>query len=941
MKDRSSNRPWARLSARIIRIAGCLLVWAVLASVVDATPANKAAFESHFGAFLKPALDRCVTCHLPSDNKAPETLEEFPHNPFGVRLRQVAEEMKPGGAKTDIPARLRFVAREDSDGDGVENEVEILLGHNPGDAKDRPSRSELREIGAVRRAFGKELASSPWEPFQPVLRPPLPAVKTRAWSRNPIDRFISARHAERGLKPRPEAASEILLRRVYLDVIGLSPTVEEQRQFARDPSPDAYEKVVERLLEDPRYGERWGRHWMDVWRYSDWAGWTDGGQVRDSKPHIWRWRDWIVESLNADKGYDQMILEMLAADELAPEDTNTLRATGFLVRNYKMLSREQWMEDTVKHTSQAFLGLTVGCAKCHDHRYDPISQNEYYQLRAIFEPHQVRTDRVPGQLDVLKDGLVRVFDADPGGLTYFFPRGDERKPDTNRVVQPAALKILGGHFEFKSVPLPSLAAFPDKRDFVRRDLIAAAEAAVAEARAAVEKSKLEKEPGVGKLAELPMRLEIAEAKLASLRAVIRTEELDGERDSEEWKKAAEVVSGAQRALALSEARLKQHQARVAEVESEKKADLARTALGTMPLEDGAEGARAEAAPKLKEALEKAEKELETARQKTAEAEKTLAMARTEAEAPPTTAFQPRAIEAFPAVSTGRRLGFARWLVRPDNPLTARVAVNHIWLRHFGVGLVPTPADFGRNGRRPTHPELLDWLAAELMARNWSMKSIHRLILTSQTYRMASTGERVGLRIDPDNLWLWRMPSRRLEAEAVRDNILHVSGALDPAMGGPEIDHRKGLASRRRSIYFRIAAEKEVEFLKIFDSPSVTECYERRPSVMPQQALALSNSELTLNQARSLARELTLQTGTDRARFVELAYRRILAREPAPEEIRLCSEFLESPRKGADLRSVEAPGVAAEGTKPGDDAARKARENLVLVLFNHNDFVTVR
>src|SRR5262249_29532810 len=198
-----------------------------------------------------------------------------------------------------------------------------------------------------------------WEPFQPVRRPAVPKVDNASWVRNPVDAFLAAEQQNHHLRPRPEASKEILLRRVYLDLIGLSPTPQEQRAFLADTSSDAYERTVDRLLTDARYGERWGRHWMDVWRYSDWAGWTDGGQIRDSKPHIWRWRDWIVESLNQDKPYDRMILEMLAADELTPEDTNALRATGFLVRNYKMLSREQWLEDTIKHTAQAFLGLTL------------------------------------------------------------------------------------------------------------------------------------------------------------------------------------------------------------------------------------------------------------------------------------------------------------------------------------------------------------------------------------------------------------------------------------------------------------------------------------------------------------------------------------------------------------------------------------------------------
>src|SRR5688572_14470925 len=200
---------------------------------------------------------------------------------------------------------------------------------------------------------------------------------------------------------------------------------------------------------------------MDIWRYSDWAGWSGGNQIRDSKPHIWRWRDWIIESLNKDKGYNQMVLEMLAADEISPTDTNALRATGFLVRNYKMLSREQWLEDTVKHTSQAFLGVTVGCAKCHDHMTDPIAQTEYYQMRAIFEPHQVRTDRVPGELDRLKNGLVRTYNVETVPPTYFFNRGDERKPDTNRVMQPGVPRALswdGQEFALQKVSLPGSVA---------------------------------------------------------------------------------------------------------------------------------------------------------------------------------------------------------------------------------------------------------------------------------------------------------------------------------------------------------------------------------------------------------------------------------------------------------------------------------------------------
>jgi hypothetical protein len=804
--------------------------------VVEAggTPANKAGLQRRYGHFLGAGLDRCTTCHLPSANKNPESLEEFPHNVFGARLRAL-------GKKLSIHERLEKIAKEDSDGDGVPNEVELLLGHSPGDAKDGPTKQERAGLAGKLKEFRKFVEGYDWEPFEMVRAPAVPRLK--GWGRNGVDAFVAVEQRARGLKARSEAPKEVLMRRVYLDLIGLSPGPEEIAAFEADGSADAYEKVVERLLKDARYGERWGRHWLDVWRYSDWAGWSGGNQIRDSKPHIWRWRDWTVEALNADKPYDEMILEMLAADEWKPADTNAVRATGFLARNYKMLSREQWLEDTVKHTSQAFLGLTMGCAKCHNHMYDPVSQKEYYQFRAIFEPHQVRTDRVPGVTDTGKDGLVRVYDVGTNAVTYFFNRGDERTPDTNRVMGPGVPRALHGSFEVAKVALPKVAAFPDDRNFVVEDLVRESEAAVKSAK------KDEKE--------------LALARHEALMATIATEKL--KKDSEEWKAAVEKATDAQRKVAVLQA----------------KKDLRE--------------------------IEK-EKDQEKAKKKREEVEKRLAEAAS-------LKFTARKVETYPEFSTGRRLALARWIASGENPLTARVAVNHIWARHFGRGIVATTADFGLNGKPPTHPALLDWLAAEFVRSGWSMKAMHRLMVTSATYRMASTTDASDAKIDPDNIYLWRMPSRRMEGELVRDNLLHLAGDLDGTMGGPDIDHNQGLTSKRRSIYLRSAAEKEVEFLKIFDGPNVTECYMRRPSVVPQQALALANSKLALAEAKALAEKLPKEN------FVESAFEKVLARRPRAEEVKLCEEFL-----------------AEESRKSSPE---RARQNLALVLFNHNDFVTIR
>src|SRR5262249_40881153 len=311
--------------------------------------------------------------------------EKKPHNVFGARLKEVRKELRKAGKKTDIADRLEAIAKEDSDGDGVSNLDEILTGHFPGDPKDKPAAAELTALPRTLAAYAKFRAAYPWKPFETVERPGLPKGKNSAWVRNPVDAFIAAEHEERGLKPRPEAPRHVLLRRVYLDLIGLPPTREEVQAFLSDTSADALEKVVDKLLASPRYGERWGRHWMDVWRYSDWAGY--GNEVRESQRNIWHWRDWIVESLNQDKGYDRMILEMLAGDELAPDDPKTLRATGFLVRNWYLFNRNVWLENAIEHTSKAFLGVTMNCARCHDHFFDPITQKEYYEFRAFFEPH--------------------------------------------------------------------------------------------------------------------------------------------------------------------------------------------------------------------------------------------------------------------------------------------------------------------------------------------------------------------------------------------------------------------------------------------------------------------------------------------------------------------------------------------------------------------------
>lgn len=901
-----SNSSWLVRGARLALASGAALL---LASPVMAKPAYLRALGDHYGDLLPSALKNCTTCHRPADpSKPPTSLENFPHNPFGDRLRRVADALRAEGKRTDIGTRLRRIAADDSDGDGVANQLELLAGHRPGEATDRPTAPEIAAARKVGVRLAAALAGYHWEPFVPVSRPAVPKPRDPAWAKNPIDAFLYVEQEQRGLKPRPETTRELLLRRVTLDLTGLPPTPEERRAYLDDASPEAYSKVVDRLLASPRYGERWGRHWMDVWRYSDWAGWGD--QVRDSLPHVWRWRDWIVESLNANKPYDQMVQEMLAGDEIAPNDPKTLRATGYLVRNYKLLSREKWMEDVVDYTGQAFLGLTVGCSRCHDHMYDPLTQREYYRLRAVFEPHNVRTDWTPGELDVKKDGLPRAFDAAPDAQTFFYVRGDERQPVKDDPLKPGVPESLGGALAIQPVTLPLLARAPEKQPYVIAglrakavDLVRATQAEVAACKAPAD------------LELLQARQTAALAARDALEAVLRVEALEdgGRKESEEWKSAAQETVKQQREQAVADTTVKRLEAA--------------GALTTL------QATKSPDAGKVKQAQE-ALTAAETARTKAAE---TLVTA-------VTTAYTPRVTTNYPATSTGRRLAFARWVTARTNPLAARVAMNQIWLRHFGHAIVPSVADFGRNGSPPTHPQLLDWLASEFMDRGWDMKAMHRLIVTSRAYRSASTPDPVNLAKDPDNHYLWRMNSRRMDAEVVRDSVLYVAGKLDPAMGGPDIDQNLGLTVPRRSIYFRHAAEKEMTFTQVFDGPSVVECFLRKETIVPQQALAMANSELTLNQAKFLARTLTTETRGDAAKFAAAAFERVLARAATPAELRECIAFLDKPAltvKTAATPVALAPAQAGGTPHTVAEKTLRARENLVLVLMNHNDFVTIR
>lgn len=952
--------------------------------------------------------------------------------------------------------------------------------------------------------------------FKAPVRPTVPVVADPVWSHNPIDAFVTTKHREWGLTPLRVADKGVWLRRVSLDLIGLPPTLAEREAFLADNSPEAYDRIVTRLLDSPQYGERWGRHWMDIWRYSDW--WGLGAEVRNSQKHIWHWRDWIIESLNADKGYDQMLREMLAADELYPNDFDKLRASGFLARQYFKFNRTSWLDETVEHTAKSMLGLTFNCAKCHDHKYDPFAQVEYYRMRAIFEPYQVRTEAVPGEIDFEKDGIPRAFDCNLDAQTFLHIRGDDRNPDKIRVIEAAIPAFLGFKpLQIQPVTLPPEAVQPGMRAFVAEAHLKAAEKRRAEAEAAIvaaEKKLADADEAAKKpstptddnmtpsvkddfAAANPAVWEMRSGEWAYIDGKLRQSQVGATRTAlrlrtpppenfeatlkytptggEMWKSVGitfdvaaddqeilaylssyaggpkaqiayknganyvyppdsaqarkidlnqphemilrvrgtlvNVTVDGQHAIAYrlpvarkagalevitfdaqadfhhfelralpesimlvepkgkpSEGPLPVDQARLEVTIAEKKLATVtsqftaiqaktvadRNRLGkiddTAGLQAAARAERLATVAQADEDLSRAELELlKAATDKKVDVEKKVAAAKTALEAAHKAAETPgetytplpgslKTLEnnleneesrrkPFPATSTGRRSAFAQWLTDRENPLPARVAVNHLWNRHFGRPLVPTVFDFGRKGTPPTHPELLDWLAVELVESGWSMKHMHRLIVTSQTYRLSSSNadaDEPTVTKDPENRFLWRANPRRMEAQLVRDSLLSLSGELDLTLGGPSIPV-KDETSRRRSLYYVHSHNEHQKFLSTFDDASVLECYRRAESIVPQQALALENSPLAATAAEKIAARIT---ATAEDNYIRTAFQTVLCVDPNADEITASREALAA---WTDL--------AKTANRP--DAAQKARAALVQVLLNHNDFVTVR
>jgi hypothetical protein len=976
---------------------------------------------------------------------------------------------------------------------------------------------------------GEEDPRDHWA-FQAVHRPGVPASSHA----HPIDALLEVGRLGHGLTAQPGVSRLTLIRRLSMDLVGMPPGPGELRELLASDSPDWYRSTVERLLSDPRHGERWGRHWMDVWRYSDW--WGLGDQLRNSQKHIWHWRDWIIESLNEDVPYDEMVRQMLAADELYPNDLDKLRGSGYLARNWYLFNRNHWMEETVEHVGKGFLGLTFNCAKCHDHKFDPIQQADFYRLRAFFEPYHVRTDMVPGTTDLVADGIPRPFDGFLDAETYLFVRGNDKHPDKSKPITPGIPEVFSLRLpDIQPVVLPTDAYEPGRRPWVLAAHVADAGTKITDAEKklsdsieAITKSeevlrKIESQPAPPKTdpesyefvdsfemldqerwevfggrweqapGELKQTMDGAQRAALRLRqavpddfeAVLRFVATGGSKwrsvgiafdavikdptgsfkqgDSSQnvyisgyeggpkihasynpggawvyppgglgkitfelnreyefkvqvrgtlinayldgqlvvaWHtpfarrkgslqlttfdvlpifrefslralpKEVKLVEAKNKAMATvttsSDAEKAIARARANRLLAELDLAIARQSHESMKMKLAVLAAPEEPAADARQAAIRSQQQLavlqsrrtltdaearlslaggknEVVGKEVAAAEAALAKSLAVLEQPvepgaiieslpgarwtPTRFFDSTRDDPavpFQKTSSGRRSALAGWITDRENPLTARVAVNHIWMRHMGEPLVKSVFDFGRRAERPAQLELLDWLASEFMDHDWSMKHLHRLIVTSDAYHMSSSvaGADVAMQLDPENRYWWRRSSLRLESQAVRDSILSLAGTLDLTMSGPPIQAAQQAASRRRSMYFFHSNNSRNLFLRMFDESLVKECYRRDASIVPQQALALSNSALVLESAGQIAARLSEQRPEEGA-FIKDAFATILGIEVAAAEMKASIEALSEWKKLANTNDLT------------------ARTHFVWVLLNHNDFVTVR
>lgn len=784
----------------------------------------------------------------------------------------------------------------------------------------RETSSSKPQPDGMAIAEGREFWS-----FQPIVKPAIPELADSSWVRTPIDTFVLSSLQAKGLSPAPAADRRTLIRRVTYDLIGLPPTTQEVESFVADPSPDAFEKVVERLLASQQYGIRWGRHWLDVVRYAD----SNGLDENLAFGNAWRYRDYVVDAFNHDKPFDQFVVEQLAGDLLPDANQETKTATGFWVLGAKVLAepdREKLEMDTIDEqldaTGKALLGMTIGCARCHDHKFDPIKQSDYYSLAAILKSTKTFGDSNTGAIKHWHE--------------HIFATEEELAAIKETEAEIAKKKSAASTFKNQAVA--------KLRDEARGK---ATEYLVAATKVGLEMSLRQ----VQKIAETydlhPRILHHCRRHLHFHQDDPVFQPWHEMAQSSTTEHAAAVERYYRPLMSLAEQPVQTPESSGTKQVSEPASDsgLHRDAAQSA-IQDASGFLAVPPKPEFAfdaETLAQYDRLMEEARVfESGSPDIAAAMGVSDGEITPSLPIHIRGSHlslgqpvdrAFPAVMRSEnsewpfpedqsgRLELARWITSADHPLTARVYVNRIWRWHFGRGIVKSTENFGVLGDRPSHPLLLDWLASTLIQNGWSTKALHRLILASNTYQMASShpGEWVPTdpdelasparinpaELDPENRLLWKFRLQRLEAEQIHDSILATSGQLDRTMHGKtvplrnrqfvfnhtSVDHTK-YDSLRRAIYLPVIRNNLFTTFEQFDFPDPTmPTGDRNSTVVAPQALLLMNSEMVIDAADSLARELLATSASDSSR-IETVYLRVLGRRPDPVETDLASAFLD-------------------------------------------------
>ncbi|MFM9962686.1 MAG: DUF1553 domain-containing protein [Planctomycetaceae bacterium] len=911
----------------------------------------------------------------------------------------------------------------------------------------------------------KELKNTHWS-YQPIRRVSPPAVKQSDWVRNPIDQFVLAELEKRGIAPSPEADRSTLIRRLNLDLLGLPPTIEEVDAFVNDTRPNAYEELVDRLLKSPHFGERWGRHWLDMARYAD----SDGYEKDNPRPDAYRWRDWVIDAINSDLPFDQFTVEQIAGD-LLPEATALQKlATAFhrqtLTNTEGGTDKEQWRVeacfDRTETTGAVWLGLTVGCARCHSHKYDAISQREYYQLFAAFNNGDEETSVVPkspaelaeyarakAALDAELADLTAKLRAEQAKLGEAFAAWESKAQPAlaESTAQPLKLHALenlkvesDGNVKFTvqkdgsflaSGPNPNSAIYTISGkttvagiNAIRLDVLpdnslpAKGPGRVAHGNFVLSEMTVEVSPTADFL--ITQKLEFAGAKADFEQAdrpwraadVIDGKEETGWAIAPQYGKEHWLVIGLKEPLVVDGAvfvriQLRQlygQQHTIGRFKLSLQSGIEpsitlpeniQKLLAVKPAQRSAEQSQQlldyysslDAATKTlikqlddlkKKEPPKPELTVRVILQRAKDPRKTFVLRRGEFLEPLTEQeVVPAAFATLPPMkprdeksAMADRLDLARWLVAPDNPLTPRVTVNHIWRQLFGRGIVASVNDFGIRGEKPSHPELLDWLASAFSEQSkienqkskitWSRKSLLKLIVTSATYRQASRHRPELLDVDPQNTLLARQNRLRVEAEIVRDLSLDVAGLLSRKIGGPSVfpalpagitdlsyagnfkwTNSTGEDRNRRGMYTFFKRTAPHPNLTTFDCPDANlTCVERRASNTPLQALITLNNETFVEAAQAFAKRLLSQPATDDAARLTQAFRLCVARKPSDRELHQLVALLNVNRESYRAHQDDAKKLLGSstisGSSPDESAAWIATAR---ILLNLDEFIT--